>query len=51
MRERFKEAMIDFEKFKYLEVQEMNMKLKHLKRQEDKMIDEIGIMAYKKEEL
>ena len=51
MRERFKAAMVDFEKFKYLEVQEMNMKLKHLKRQEDKMLDEIGTMTYKKEEL
>lgn len=51
MRERFKAAMIDFEKFKYLEVQEMNMKLKHLKRQEEKMLDEIGTMTYKKEEL
>lgn len=49
MRERFKVAMIDFEKFKYLEVQEMNAALKHLKRQEEKMLDEIGTMTYKKE--
>lgn len=51
MRERFKAAMIDFEKFKYLEVQEMNSKLKALKKQEAKMLDEIGTMTYKKEEL
>jgi flagellar export protein FliJ len=49
MRERFKVAMIDYEKFKYLEVQEMNARLKHLKTQEAKMLDEIGTMSYKKE--
>lgn len=51
MREWFKAAMIDFEKFKYLEVQEMNARLKHLKAQEAKMLDEIGTMTYKKEVL
>lgn len=51
MRERFKEAMIDFEKFKYLEVQEMNQHLKQLKEQEAKMLDEIGTMTYKREVL
>jgi len=50
MRERYKAAMIDFEKFKYLEIQEMNARLKHLKAQEAKMLDEIGTMIYKKEE-
>jgi len=50
-RERFKVAMIDYEKFKYLEVQEMNARLKHLKTQEAKMLDEIGTMTYKKEAL
>ncbi|MDD2782425.1 flagellar export protein FliJ [Sulfuricurvum sp.] len=49
MRERFKEAMVDFEKFKYLEVQEMNAQLKELKEQEAKMLDEIGTMTYKRE--
>jgi len=49
MRERFKEAMVDFEKFKYLEVQEMNVQLKLLKDQEAKMLDEIGTMTYKRE--
>jgi len=50
MRERYKAAMIDFEKFKYLEIQEMKARLKHLKAQEAKMLDEIGTMIYKKEE-
>lgn len=49
MRERFKEAMIDYEKFKYLEVQEMNLHLKQLKDQEAKMLDDIGTMTYKRE--
>ncbi|MFY9143215.1 flagellar FliJ family protein [Sulfuricurvum sp.] len=48
-RERFKQAMIDYEKFKYLEVQEMNEHLKLLKAQEDKMLDEIGTITYKRE--
>lgn len=51
MRERFQAARIDFEKFKYLEVQEMNQHLKQLKEQEAKMLDEIGTMTYKKEVL
>ena len=49
MRERFQAARIDFEKFKYLEVQEMNAHLKQLKDQEAKMLDEIGTMTYKRE--
>lgn len=49
MRDRFKAAMIDFEKFKYLEVQEMNAHLKQLKDQEAKMLDEIGTLTYKRE--
>jgi flagellar export protein FliJ len=51
MRERFKAARIDFEKFKYLEVQEMNARLKYRKTEESKMLDEIGTMTYKKEML
>jgi len=51
MRENYKKAMIDFEKFKYLEVQEMNAKIKVMKNQEDKMLDEIGTMTYKREML
>lgn len=49
MREKFKAAMIDYEKFKYLEVQEMNLHLKEIKDQEAKMLDEIGTMTYKRE--
>lgn len=49
MREKFKAAMIDYEKFKYLEVQEMNLNLKEIKDQEAKMLDEIGTMTYKRE--
>ena len=49
MRERFKAAMMDYEKFKYLEVQEMKLHLKNLKAQEAKMLDEIGTMSYKRE--
>lgn len=51
MREHFKMAMMDFEKFKYLEVQEMNAHIKVLKDQEAKMLDEIGTMIYKRETL
>ncbi len=49
MREHFKAAMIEYEKFKYLEVQEMNAHIKSLKDQETKMLDEIGTMIYKRE--
>jgi len=49
MRENFQKAMIDFEKFKYLEVQEMNAKIKALKKEDEKMLDEIGTMTYKRE--
>jgi flagellar export protein FliJ len=49
IREQFKAAMIDYEKFKYLEVQELDRRLKHLKTQEAKMLDEIGTMTYKRE--
>jgi len=51
MRERFKVAQIDYEKFKYLEVQEMNAYAKMLKDKEAKMLDEIGTMMYKREAL
>ncbi len=51
MRERFKSAMIEYEKFKYLDVQEMDARLKKLKHDEAKMLDEIGTMIYKKGQL
>lgn len=49
MRDLYNRVMTDFEKFKYLEVQEMNAKIKKLKVQEAKMLDEIGTMTYKRE--
>jgi flagellar export protein FliJ len=49
--ERYKAARIDFEKFKYLDVQEMNAYAKSLKDKEVKMLDEIGTMTYKREAL
>ncbi len=48
-REIFNRSMIEFEKFNYLEVQETNAKLKQLKDQEAKMLDEIGTMTHKRE--
>ncbi|MDD5717195.1 MAG: flagellar export protein FliJ [Sulfuricurvum sp.] len=49
MRERFKTAMIDFEKFKYLEVQELETQLKRAKLDEAKTLDEIATLSYKRE--
>lgn len=51
MRDLFNRAMIEYEKFKYLEVQEMNERMIKLKHAEAKMLDEIGIMTYHKEAL
>ncbi|WP_298690809.1 flagellar export protein FliJ [uncultured Sulfuricurvum sp.] len=51
MRESFQKAMVEFEKFKYLEVQEMNAKIKAIKKQEEKMLDEIGTMTFKRESI
>ena len=48
-REAFNEAMGEFEKFKYLEVQEQNLRIKKLKDQEAKILDEIGTMLHKRE--
>jgi Flagellar FliJ protein len=47
----FKTAMIDFEKFKYLELQETQAHVVKIKKEEAKMLDEIGIMTYKRESL
>lgn len=47
MQERFKSAMVDYEKFKYLELQETQSAIAKIKREEAKMLDEIGIMTYK----
>lgn len=48
-RELFNGAMIEFEKFNYLAVQELNAQSKKLKDQEAKLLDEIGTMTYKRE--
>lgn len=47
MQNRFKSAMIEYEKFKYLELQETQAHIAKIKKEEAKMLDEIGIMTYK----
>lgn len=47
MQTRFKNARVEYEKFKYLELQEARALLLHYKKEESKMLDEIGIMTYK----
>lgn len=47
----FKSAMIDYEKFKYLELQETKAYIAKIKKEEAKMLDEIGVMTYKRESL
>lgn len=48
MRGDFERARIEFEKFKYLEVQEMNARIVKAKAQEAKFLDEIGTMTHKR---
>ena len=48
-RNAFNQARIDYEKFKYLEVQEMNLKIKKIKEGDAKQLDEIGTMMFKRE--
>ena len=48
MREAFKFARIEFEKYNYLELQEVEAMMKKVKYEEAKMLDEIGTMTYKK---
>lgn len=50
-REAFRSARIEFEKFNYLELQEVEKMMKKMKYEEAKMLDEIGTMTYKKGEL
>jgi flagellar export protein FliJ len=45
-REQLKLDMIEFEKFKYLELQEMKKALKEKKIQESKDLDEIALMTF-----
>lgn len=47
----FKASMVEYEKFNYLEVQEADEHLARMKKEEAKMLDEIGIMTYKREPL
>ncbi|MDO9305971.1 MAG: flagellar export protein FliJ [Sulfuricurvum sp.] len=49
MQQRFKNAMIEYEKFKYLELQETQAYSVKIKKEEAKMLDEIGVMTYKRE--
>ena len=51
MQQRFKNAMIEYEKFKYLELQETQAYSVKIKKEEAKMLDEIGVMTYKREPL
>ncbi len=49
MRELFESSRTEYEKFSYLEVQEHKERLKKLKEQEAKMLDEIGTIMHKRE--
>jgi len=46
-REIFKKAMIEYEKFNYLEVQEVEKRISKIKSDEQKFLDDIGTMTYK----
>ncbi len=48
-REQFERARIDYEKFNYLEIEEIKERIKKIKGQEAKMLDEIGVMSFKRE--
>jgi flagellar export protein FliJ len=47
----FKASMIEYEKFKYLETQEIQAHKAKTKKEEAKMLDEIGVITYKREPL
>jgi flagellar biosynthesis chaperone FliJ len=47
-KERLKSDMIEYEKFKYLELQEINAKLKEIKIKEAKDLDEIALITHAK---
>lgn len=47
----FKKAMIEYEKFNYLQTQELEAYKARIKKEEAKMLDEIGVMTYKSEPL
>lgn len=48
-REAFRLSRIEFEKFNYLELQEVEAMMAKVKYDEAKMLDEIGTMTFKKE--
>jgi flagellar export protein FliJ len=47
----FKKAMIEYEKFNYLQAQELEAHKAKIKKEEAKMLDEIGVITYKSEPL
>ncbi len=49
MQQHFREARVEYEKFNYLEVQEAHAYTAKMKKEEAKMLDEIGVMTYKRE--
>jgi hypothetical protein len=51
IQQQFKAAMIEYEKFKYLEMQEQQAYSVKIKKEEAKMLDEIGVMTHKREPL
>ena len=51
MQRQFKKAMIEYEKFNYLQTQELEAHKAKIKKEEAKMLDEIGVITYKSEPL
>jgi hypothetical protein len=49
MQQYFKDARVEYEKFNYLAVQEAHAYTAKMKKEEAKMLDEIGVMTYKRE--
>ncbi len=47
--EQFKKDMIEYEKYKYLEVQEFKKHQEEIKRKESKALDEVALMTFGKE--
>ncbi len=47
-KEQFKKDMIEHEKFKYLELEEIKKEIKKIKVQEAKDLDEVALMTYSK---
>jgi len=45
-KEKFKSDMVEYEKFKYLELEEIKKKLKEQKIKEAKELDEVALMRY-----